>query len=211
MIKQIKYEKLFYTPLIRFRLNNHEELNKEILIEYQRLRADSSGLTKSNIGGWHSKGNLFDSDVRCIRELRDAARESVYDVTRKVTKKVDPESLRLRMFAWMNANSLGSYNAPHTHPMAHWSGVYYVSLPKTESKYSGMVEFHDPRTDLPNWRILGGRAFARKRQVRPNAGELIIFPSYLLHWVYPNESDGERVSIAFNATFRKPVKKKLSS
>ena len=31
----------------------------------------------------------------------------------------------------------------------------------------------------------------------------MIFPSYLVHWVYPNEAGGERVTIAFNATLRK--------
>jgi len=32
---------------------------------------------------------------------------------------------------------------------------------------------------------------------------MILFPSYLVHWVYPNEADTERWSIAFNATFKK--------
>ena len=30
-----------------------------------------------------------------------------------------------------------------------------------------------------------------------------MFPSYLRHWVYPNESEEERVTIAFNARFAK--------
>lgn len=208
MIEQIKFEKLFFTPLARFRVPNHDRLNAEILMESQRMRSDSSGVTKSNLGGWHSKGNLFDSDVPCIREVRDAATEAIFDVTRKTTKKVDPESLRMRLFAWMNANPPKSYNAPHTHPMAHWSGVYYVSQPNVEDRFSGMIEFLDPRTDLPNWRILGGSAFRPKRRIRPEVGELVIFPSYLTHWVYPNNSQEERISIAFNATFRKKSSKK---
>ena len=30
---------------------------------------------------------------------------------------------------------------------------------------------------------------------------MIIFPSYLRHWVYPNEEESERVSIAFNIRY----------
>jgi hypothetical protein len=30
---------------------------------------------------------------------------------------------------------------------------------------------------------------------------LLMFPSYLRHWVYPNESDQDRVTIAFNVRF----------
>jgi uncharacterized protein (TIGR02466 family) len=203
MIEQIKFEKIFYTPLVRFRLPNYDALNAEILLESQTMRSTRCGVSKSNLGGWHSKGNLFDRDVACIRTVRDAATAAVFDATRKTSKKVDPESLQMRLFAWMNANPPGSYNAPHTHPMAHWSGVYYVSQPKAVKKFSGMIEFLDPRSDLPNWRILGGSAFLPKRRIRPEAGELIIFPSYLSHWVHPNDSHEERVTIAFNATFRK--------
>ena len=66
-----------------------------------------------------------------------------------------------------------------------------------------MIEFLDPRSDLPNWRIFKARAFRPKRKIRPEAGEIVLFPSYLVHWVYPNETQDNRVTIAFNATFEK--------
>ena len=202
-IEQIKYEKLFSTPLVRFRVPDHEALNAALLEEGARLRGQSSGVTKSNRGGWHSEGNLFETEAGCIQTLRQLAEDSVLAATRKIGAKTDPATLRLKLFAWMNANPPGGFNAPHTHPGAHWSGVYYVSQPEIEIGNSGMIEFLDPRTDLPNWRILGANAFRLKKKLRPQAGEIVLFPSYLVHWVYPNESEEERVSIAFNATFRK--------
>ncbi len=204
MIEQTKYEKLFSTPLLRFAVDDHESLNTELLAEGQRLRQTDDGVMKSNRGGWHSKGNLFDSETECVLKLQALAREAVFAATRKINAKVDPETLRLKLFGWMNANPPGGFNAPHTHPGAHWSGVYYVSQPEIEEGTSGMIEFLDPRSDLPNWRLLQAPAFRLKRKLRPAAGEIVMFPSYLLHWVYPNETDEERVSIAFNATFRKP-------
>ena len=33
---------------------------------------------------------------------------------------------------------------------------------------------------------------------RPNPGEIVLFPSYLLHSVYPNETDDDRITIAYN-------------
>jgi len=203
MIEQIKYEKLFATPLLRFRVPDHAVLNAALLFEGERMREADAGVAKSNRGGWHSKGNLFDSDAACIRTLREVAVEAVLSATRKISTKVDPETLKLKLFGWMNANPSGGFNAPHTHPGAHWSGVYYVSQPEVEEGNSGMIEFLDPRSDLPNWRILDAPAFRMKKKIRPQPGEIVIFPSYLVHWVYPNEADEERVSIAFNATFRK--------
>ena len=204
MLEQTKYEKLFSTPLIRFKIPECAVLNAALLMEGERMRAENGGVSKSNRGGWHSKGNLFENDAPCIQIISDAAQEAVYRLTRKVSSKVDPKDLRLKLFAWMNANSKGGYNAPHTHPGAHWSGVYYVSQPEFEDGSSGMIEFLDPRLELPHWRILDAGAFRGKRTLRPAAGELIVFPSYLVHWVHPNQSDEERVTIAFNATFQRP-------
>lgn len=206
MIEQTKYEKLFSTPLLRFRLPEHEALNDALLEEGRRLRAQDTGASKSNRGGWHSSGNLFEHDAPSIGTLRGEAEAAVLEATRKITTKVDPATLRLKLFGWMNANPPGGFNAPHTHPGAHWSGVYYVSQPEVETGSSGMIEFLDPRSDLPNWRLLGSRSFAPKKKIRPTPGELILFPSYLVHWVYPNETDEERVTIAFNATFSKAKK-----
>jgi uncharacterized protein (TIGR02466 family) len=203
MLEPIAHEKLFYTPLLRFRLPDHEALDAALLVEGERLRGASEGVSKSNRGGWHSEGNLFDDLAEPIQTLRRAALLSVMEATRSVSSKVDPASLETKIFAWMNMSPTGGFNAPHTHPGAHWSGVYYVRQPKVDSGNSGMIEFIDPRSDLPGWRILQAKAFRSKRKVRPEAGEIVLFPSYLMHWVYPNETGGERVTVAFNATFRK--------
>ena len=39
-------------------------------------------------------------------------------------------------------------------------------------------------------------------QVSPNPGLLLMFPSYLLHTVYPFIGEGERRCLPFNATYR---------
>ena len=206
MISQTKFEKLFSTPLLRFNVDDAEALNAELLVEGVRLRSETESVSKSNRGGWHSAGNLFDNEAPCIQLLKSAATSAVLTATQKIGAKADMTALGLKMFAWMNANPLGGFNAPHTHPGAHWSGVYYVAQPDVEIGSSGKIEFLDPRSDLPNWRLLQAPAFSAKKTIRPAPGELILFPSYLVHWVYPNEIDEERVTIAFNATFRKSGK-----
>jgi uncharacterized protein (TIGR02466 family) len=203
MLELQSTEMLFSTPLLRFRVVDHAELDAELLAEGARLRAISEGVQKSNRGAWHSEGNLFASSVPCIARLRALAESSVLEATQKIAPKVDATTMGLKLFAWMNVSPPGGFNAPHTHPGAHWSGVYYVSQPAVEDGNSGMIEFLDPRSDLPHWRIFKARAFRSKRKIRPEAGEIVMFPSYLVHWVYPNQTDDNRVTIAFNATFEK--------
>lgn len=198
-----KVEKLFSTPLLRFSIDGADALNASLLEEGAQLRSQTEGVSKSNRGGWHSPGNLFDSDAPCVRTLRVEAEKAIYAATAKVGAKADVAAFKLKIFAWMNANPPGGFNAPHTHPGAHWSGVYYVSQPQVETGSSGKIEFLDPRTDLPNWRLLKAPAFSSKKAIRPMPGDMILFPSYLVHWVYPNDTAEERVTIAFNATFQK--------
>jgi len=207
-LMQTKYEKLFSTPVFRFRLDDADQLNADLLAEGARLRSATVGVSKSNKGGWHSAGNLFDNSAACIQRLKTDAAAAVLSATQKIGAKAQVDTLGLKLFAWMNANPPGGFNAPHTHPGAHWSGVYYVAQPEVETGSSGKIEFLDPRTDLPNWRLLQAPAFNAKKAIRPMPGEMILFPSYLVHWVYPNETSQERVSIAFNATFKKPRKPK---
>ncbi|WP_412504338.1 TIGR02466 family protein [Roseovarius sp. SYSU LYC5161] len=202
-LEQTRYEKLFSTPVFRFRVPDHAAFNAALLEEGAGMRADTDGAAKSNRGGWHSEGNLFDRDTACVTRLRRLATEAIFAANERIGAQAPRESLALKIFGWMNANPKGAFNAPHTHPGAHWSGVYYVAQPEIETGNSGMIEFVDPRSDLPNWRILQAPPFRMKQKLRPAPGEMILFPSYLVHWVYPNDTDDERWSIAFNATFRK--------
>ena len=198
-----RFEKLFSTPVLRYKVAADQDLNARLLEEGERMRAATAGADKSNRGGWHSSGNIFDQDADPIGILRGLVLDALDDANQAIGSKADFSKLRLKLSGWMNMNPKGAFNAPHTHPGAHWSGVYYVAQPKTNSHNSGMIEFLDARTDLPNWRILDASPFRLKKRLRPMPGDLILFPSYLVHWVYPNEADGERVSIAFNATYKK--------
>ncbi|SFU21083.1 TIGR02466 family protein [Sedimentitalea nanhaiensis] len=207
-LEQTDCEELFSTPLFRFRLPDADAFNRDLLQEGVRLRKQSEGVAKSNYGAWHSSGDLFESTTTCIMQLKTVAEAATYIATQNVSPDLDLATLKLDIFGWMNSTPSGGFNAPHTHPGAHWSGVYYVSQPAVEKGESGKIEFLNPRTDLPNWRILKSPTFGAARKFRPQPGELVLFPSYLVHWVYPNETQEERVSIAFNATFRTTGSKK---
>lgn len=202
-VKRQRFEKLFSTPLLCYQVANHVSLNTALLAEASSMREKSTGAVKSNRGGWHSEGNIFDRESAAIQTLRGAFVDALGDANRAIGSKADPDKLRLNLFGWININNKGAFNAPHTHPGAHWSGVYYAAQPAVETGNSGMIEFIDARSDLPNWRILKAAPFRLKKKLRPQPGELILFPSYLVHWVYPSEVDADRCSIAFNATYKK--------
>lgn len=197
-------ELLFASPLLHFTVPESAALNRDLLALGDALRDDSQGIQRSNRNGWHSEGDIFEEDVPAIHTLRqwvDVALEAAMD---KLSAKGDGPKPRFSVEGWMNINPQGGFNAPHTHPDCHWAGVYYVAQPEPKGRNGGMLEFLDPRPELHDYKGLRVKAFQASRTLRGQPGELYLFPAYLLHWVYPNETEEERVSIAFNAKLLPP-------
>jgi uncharacterized protein (TIGR02466 family) len=102
--------------------------------------------------------------------------------------------------SWVNYTKKYEINTPHGHSYVSVVGVYYV---KTNEK-SGDLLLHDPRgvTNMflnseidTSGNLVDGRAYFR---FKPKIGDLILFPSYLMHSVEPNMSDEIRISLAMN-------------
>ena len=98
--------------------------------------------------------------------------------------------------AWATILDSGGYQTPHIHPAAWLSGVYYVQVPSAvtadDPACAGWIEFGrpDPGYDLavePDVRL-----------IRPEAGRIVLFPSYFYHRTLPFEASDCRISIAFD-------------
>ena len=101
---------------------------------------------------------------------------------------------------WANINPEGARHERHCHPNNFLSGVYY---PKVHEG-SDTISFDDPRA---HWTMLAPvlrdqrpeLSNTVKLTVKP--GMLVVFPSWLVHFVEPNASKTSRVSISFNVMF----------
>ena len=123
--------------------------------------------------------------------------------TKEIAPEFKPENMDMKGEGWVNVNPQHGFNVPHDHPGYTWSGVYYVSLPekKDPKSRSGSIELLDPRTNTAAMATDIARSstyFSPKRTLTPKNGMILIFPSYLRHWVYPNEEEADRISMAFN-------------
>lgn len=200
-----RFEPLFYSPLLVFQLPDAAALNQRLLAEAAAMRAASPGLERSNQNGWHSNDDFFErTEPGCV-ELRSHMVEAVRQATLRVAPKFDFSAMGMQAEGWINVNEQGGYNTPHDHPGWVWSGCYYVRVPAISpgdgSERSGAIEFLDMRTNVRVLTVEDATCFMSKFTLQPSDGMLVLFPSYLRHWVYPNEQSAERVSIAFNARF----------
>lgn len=190
----VELKQIFPTVLLRRKLTAVAPLNarlREIVLEQEKRQGASLGV--SNVDGWHSTPDLMEWDYPEIKILMQALLETGAELTRALTPPQYDGEVRVGFYGgcWANVLRQGGYNRIHNHPGAVWSGCYYVSCGETvaEPPGNGWIEFQDPRPA----NIHGG-----KERVEPEEGLLLIFPSWLNHFVSPFMGGGERISIAFN-------------
>jgi uncharacterized protein (TIGR02466 family) len=171
-------------------------INNAQLIEYtNEIKQLSDGVVKSNVNGWQSDRLSIPHPE--IAKLTEEIIARVRTVADQIGIKKSTELFLSNL--WINANPIAGFNRPHIHPDDLFAGVYYVSVPEN----SGSIIFKNPAINLqyhvreslveninqfiaPNWVL------------KPKPGMLLLFPGWLEHYVEPNTSTEDRISIAFN-------------
>jgi uncharacterized protein (TIGR02466 family) len=190
----------FPTLIGRLRIPDAETINRDLQALIIAEEAEYSSLGRSNIGGWHSRTDFLsrrDTAVSALTAWLTWALRRMIDAT----AGANAFKGTLSVSAWATICRAGAYHAPHSHPDSAWSGVYYVD-PGTDSPdqpLSGVLEFLDPRAGVEAV-TAPGDPYGEPFRVRPQAGLLVVFPSWLCHWVHPYAGQTPRIAVSFNAT-----------
>ena len=85
---------------------------------------------------------------------------------------------------WYNINGQGHWNTPHTHPNSDFALVLYL----TDS--DSLLTFLNPHAQ---------RTISQQNSsINAKKGDIVIFPSDLVHYVMPNQREEDRISISMN-------------
>ena len=102
--------------------------------------------------------------------------------------------------SWIVSQYAGEYNPWHK-LSGEFSAVIYLKLPDgMEGEYKKDEQDHYPANGLIEF-MYGEALDFRSDGVKfkPEIGKFLVFPSYLKHFVYPFNVQGERRSMSFNA------------
>ena len=190
----------FSTPIWSSKIEKYQVVNNNMLNYIDNLqKKDPDGIIKSNFKGWHSKNfDLKDDEPKNFIEniklnINNAINDMGWDLQ---TQEVKISNM------WAIINTKGSLNQKHHHSNSDLSAAYYVSAEKN----CGDIVFYDPRPAriykhpiAKNPNTLN----ATINSISPEAGMLVLFPSYLEHSVNPNLSDNKRIVISFNLNLDK--------
>lgn len=197
---------IFTTPVFRDKVELTTEQRAEICRYFIDLRDASAGEKKSNRGGWHSTGNLFAPEHTQFPAMREAVTKALFQYIGEVFAYRG--EIQLALTGWTVINRPGDYNVPHNHAANMLSGALYLRVP--EGMKGGAIIFQDPRLNLNAHETEGMRRLKVKPPwmnpsitVQPSEGEILVFPSWLNHWVEPyqcDDADGLRIVLSFNTT-----------
>lgn len=176
---------------------------RETLIEmHVALRAP---VNQSLRGGTQTAGVLFGSKHPVII----AARQALHACVRRLIAQLPPDTRHPFLArntgdvrftgSWSVRLTASGKHINHFHPQGWLSSAFYVELPPSVASgaesHSGWIQFGQPPEKL-------GLHLPPRRFVQPEAGKLVLFPSYMLHGTVPFSDAAPRMTMAFDA---KPI------
>jgi len=204
----------FAVPFGEARLLPCERLNRELEALFLARETDEyRNPTPSHIPQremFESRFNLFRWPEKCVQELRSFMLDSVARTVLEASTLAPAELARLSMHnhTWYHITRYAGSFVAHNHPLASWSAVYCVRAGETPAEHpeSGLLRFLDTRAGAGGYLDAGNRALRAAfvpgaRELRLEAGQIVVFPSYVIHEVSPFYGRDVRITVATNCWF----------
>ncbi len=198
-------ETLFVTRLYRAALAEQgkpidpAELENSCLAIAEDDEAGQDWCEKNGYAGYTSYASLDDLPWRfpIFKALVKVLDKHVEGFAKDLQFDLGEKKLKLDSL-WINILPQGGMHSSHIHPHSVISGTTYVTMPKGTSA----IKFEDPRLAMMM------AAPPRKAKVRdelrtfiyraPEAGEILLWESWLRHEVPMNMAEEDRISVSFN-------------
>ena len=122
-----------------------------------------------------------------------------YEGGKKIKLKETPDKYLMEAL-WCNWQEAGDFNPPHDHG-GDLTWVIYLKIPKEldeeNRRYKGRSAGPGGITFIYGQ---GDGKCITHHSVYPEEGDMVMFPAWLKHWVYPFKSNCARISVSGNAS-----------
>jgi hypothetical protein len=190
----------FGPKIAKLRFSNQliKKINHEVdKISTNKSLASKLDYSKKLVGQVKQEISLPKSFIK--KNLENIISKNIKEfINKSLGKKL--KTVKIKNF-WVVRQFSNEYNPIHFHD-GHISGVGYLKVPKfstSKKKYlktNGTIDF-----------INGSRMFLSDsiHNHLPKVGDVLLFPNYLMHTVYPFSTKGERRSFYFNVEIDKQI------
>ncbi len=164
---------------------------------------------------FESHFDLFAWKEPCVQRLQKIITDHVLEMVGMINqyKRKTVDEFEVYADAWFHVTRKNGYFVNHNHGMASWSAVYCVDSGEKPGEPlidSGVTRFFHPNPAASQYLDAGNlqmglAAFSTGHKVfKLQAGQLLIFPSWIYHEVSPYKGDATRITVACNYWFRHP-------
>lgn len=152
----------------------------------------------TNYGCWRSEFK-YKNHNWLIKEVMDLTEKAIefYTLVDPTYKDKVNYYRNPQLRYWTNVNEPGSKNALHHHDLHHFVACYYLQCQDT-----GNLVFYNPANLLENCHPFS--PFVSRMAYVPKDGDLILWTGWVPHETEINQSDKQRINIAFNIRYETP-------
>lgn len=131
---------------------------------------------------------------KCLSDLTVFIEKCVHEYFMATFNPKNDVRLRITQ-SWLNWSQPGQWHHQHAHPSSLISGCYYINANKdTDRIYFHKDDYRMIKFPPVEWNQYNSESW----WFSVGSGELILFPSRLMHKVEPVEGTDTRISLAFN-------------
>ena len=177
---------LWESPVWTYKTKFNDNFNQELLVELYNIASNIKLGIDKNVGS--SLLDYTDSNPR-LKELLDTK----VDVITSTVNDYLPDThtaIFTPLSSWPNIKEPDEVIEFHGHPDSTIASTYYITTPAE----GGELYYLDTG--------LVGEHKTQIKHIQPVSGDLIFFPSYVLHGVKANKSNSLRVSLSTDFNYK---------
>jgi uncharacterized protein (TIGR02466 family) len=193
----IEMHYLFPTALWKTNVPLTEKEKSDLINYHNEIRETTQGKNYSN-NSWQSQDKF--SEHESFIPLKKLLQDNITPIQEEIFKRYSIELANM----WFNSQELGMWNKLHSHGVFGLSGVYYLKVPEGSGKIVFERNLLEKNVIDNVWGLCDSsfEPSVTTVEVQPKEGDLIIFPSWIGHWVDRSKSIDTRISVAFNLTLK---------
>ena len=194
----------FYPPFIMsLDINVDDEINLEDLnesfYEYEKKFSKNSFSNHKHVNTYQSNHDL---NKKSDFEKMNLVLQKYINLNLKKNIFIDKNfgSIKIKNL-WFVISRSGSKMHKHSHH-GFLSGVFYTKV--SSNDMPGFIKFNNPQKNIRIFDVNSNKDYINNEDVitfKPHTKQLIVFNSYLEHWVVENSSDVKRISVPWDGDY----------
>ena len=167
---------MFQIPLVHLKVQNWVTKQKELLSLFDSVKPHIGFDNTLYTDFWNESRPDYSSKISSIfdDEIKEASKLLLYNIKIKS--------------AWFQVTKKNNFHVPHNHGPKGFSSVCYI---KYNKEAHSSITFISPYNDL-----VAGHELFYSPEI--SEGDILFFPSALIHFTEPNIDKGKRIVVSFN-------------